>query len=184
MVTPSTAAAGLPLYGREMTSARHDTRQDILVAPRTHSSPTPTTTTGTNEERDIAPPAYSQYEPLNVGVQAIPPPVLAPRAPSSIVYRAPGVIVYPPINGPPRLPPPPPIRPVLRTLYEAMQRGEFVPEIIIEEHEQPTFPLNLSGRRRKYEEDSDDEEEDEEEERYAKRSRVSWGPLNFLRSRN
>ncbi|KAJ7473265.1 hypothetical protein FB451DRAFT_1558538 [Mycena latifolia] len=127
------------------------------------------------DEQDIPPPAY---EPPNG--QASPPSAPedgVPHSPAPIVYGEAGPIEFEPR---PR-PPPPPIRPILRELYEAMQRGEFVPQILVDETEQPTFPLNLSGRRRRHEESSDDEEEDEAEERYAKRNRVSWGPLDFLR---
>ncbi|KAJ7436690.1 hypothetical protein FB451DRAFT_1417304 [Mycena latifolia] len=134
----------------------------------------PPVTARINDECDIPPPAYAQYEPPNAPTPPPPAPEpLVPPVPDSIVYRETGPIEFDPNQHRSRLSSPPPIRPILRELYEAMQRGDFVPQIVVDEPEQPTFPLNLSGRRRRYEEYSDDEDEDEDEERYAKRNRAS-----------
>ncbi|KAJ7127583.1 hypothetical protein C8R43DRAFT_957785 [Mycena crocata] len=123
---------------------------------------------GTNDHYNIPPPAYSR--------RTTHAQTLLQDAPIPVAYAGP--------EPPSRLPPPPPIRPILRDLYEAMQRGEFVPAVFIDEPEELTFPLSSSGRRRRHgEEELDEGESDGEEERYAKRSRIqsSWGPLDFLR---
>ncbi|KAJ6566825.1 hypothetical protein B0H19DRAFT_1258010 [Mycena capillaripes] len=115
----------------------------------------------------------------------IPEPIL-PREPAPIVRRqcvAPQLPIYP--SYVPQLPPRPLIRPVMHAFYEAMQRGEFVPAVIFDHSgsEPPELPVDgSSGRRRKrYEEEDEDNEDSDEEGRHAKRSRVSWGPLDFLR---
>lgn len=146
-------------------------------------------------EQAVPPPAYSRYEAADTA--RTPPAVPASRAPhvrEPIVYtvhREPhdSDSSYPLIGAAdhPNTPEPfpLPILPTIRELYEAMQRGEFVPQILADDSEPPGLPLNYSGRRRRYEEYSEDneDEDEEEEERYARRtrSRASWGPLDFLR---
>lgn len=65
-----------------------------------------------------------------------------------------------------------------------MRRGELNPAVLVDDElEHPALPVDSNGRRRRrrYEEEDDNEDSDYEEERQAKRSRVSWGPLDFLR---
>ncbi|KAJ7500637.1 hypothetical protein B0H11DRAFT_2189471 [Mycena galericulata] len=168
-----------PQYTGGCSSILQDA-QPVAYTTRTISHSTPIVTLSTNTEQDIL-PAYSRY---THSAEMVPPSASGPPS-EAIIHRVAGQSIHPPCSGP-RFPPPPPIRPVLRDLYEAMQRGEFIPAILIEEPEQPSMPLNLSGRQRKrssrdYEYESDGEESDDEEERYMKRSRRSWGPLDFLR---
>ncbi|KAJ7851858.1 hypothetical protein B0H13DRAFT_1904888 [Mycena leptocephala] len=142
----------------------------------THIDWTPRDTRPIRDGRDdhhAPPPPYSRF-PTTTAAHTIPTaPDSLPRGPA---HRQ---CALPP--RPPHARQPPPRH--LRDMYEAMQRGEFVPAVIVEpEPEQPTLPVDSNGRRRRrrYEEE-DDEDSDEEDRRSAKRSRISWGPLDFLR---
>ncbi|KAJ7670461.1 hypothetical protein B0H17DRAFT_1141816 [Mycena rosella] len=166
----------LHVQGRELNTEPQPTASISRLSPL--PAPAPTIT-----QQALPPPPYSQSR------QPTTPPV-APDHPTPnvqppldigtpMVYRAPGTLTHHPPDAP-RVPSPPPLR-TWRDLAEAMQRGEFVPQILPDEPEEEELPLNL-GRCRRNGEYSDDENEDEEDrERYAKRSRVSWGPLEFLR---
>ncbi|KAJ6467512.1 hypothetical protein C8R47DRAFT_1152537 [Mycena vitilis] len=151
--------------------------------PTPNAAPVPSTASATPVEsvENEDPPPYSRYPPATredlIPHPPAPPPQVLPR----IVHRT---RVYSP--GPAHAPyvaaPLPPV-PRIRDLCDAMQRGEFVPQILPVEEEGP-LELPWGGfRARRRGRDYEDEDDDSEDERPAKRSRVSsrWCPFNILR---
>ncbi|KAJ7610678.1 hypothetical protein DFH06DRAFT_1146641 [Mycena polygramma] len=150
-------------------------------APNTEP-PSTTHATPTESIDNEDPPPYSHYPPARPEDLIPHPPAPRPQVLPRIVQRTrlypPGPIYAPYIAAP--LPP----MPRIRDLYDAMQRGEFVPQILpVEDGEAPELPWGGSRARRTRGRYDDSEDDDSEDERPAKRSRVSWGPFDFLRSR-